>query len=70
MLEALKGLVKSINKNFSHEKVFLTTDTKNIPSNNLAIKSGFTLLETRLNDLKKPNGLYRDTNVYSLSLNG
>ena len=66
MLEALIGLIKYLNQNIQYKKIFITTDVDNLSSNRLAEKAGFTLLETKTNDLKKPNGKYRDTNIYFL----
>ncbi|WP_150466958.1 GNAT family N-acetyltransferase [Francisella sp. SYW-9] len=65
MMEALLGLIDYINKNIEYVNIIITTDPANTSSNKLAEKSGFILLETRVNDFKKPNGEYRDTNVYA-----
>ncbi|MED7788633.1 GNAT family N-acetyltransferase [Francisella sp. 19X1-34] len=64
MLEALLGLIEYIKRNIQYTNIVITTDTANISSNKLAINAGFSLFETKFNDIKKPNQEYRDTNVY------
>ena len=67
MLEALRKLVSYCFDGLGASKLYITTDVKNIRSNNLAIKAGFKLSHTIKKHMLKPDGKHRDTNFYTFS---
>lgn len=67
MSEALKALCDYSFEKLGACKLYITNDAENLPSNKLARKVGFTLVETIFEHIKNTKGEIRDTNVYSLT---
>lgn len=67
MSEALKALCDYSFKELGATKLNITNDAENLPSNKLAKKAGFKLVETICKHIKNTDGELRDTNVYSLT---
>lgn len=67
MTEALNALCDHAFTKLGAEKLYITNDSENLPSNQLAKKTGFKLVNTIKNHIKNNEGTFRDTNVYILS---
>lgn len=67
MSEALKALCDYSFEELAASKLYITNDVENLPSNKLARKIGFTLIETIHENIINTEGKLRDTNVYSLT---
>ena len=68
LAEALEALCDFSFNKLHATKLYITNDSENLPSNKLAIKAGFTLIDTIHKHIKNTDGELRDTNVYSLTL--
>ena len=67
MSEALKALCDYSFEKLGASKLYITNDAENLPSNKLARKAGFTLVETMREPIKNTEDELRDTNVYNLT---
>lgn len=67
MSEALKALCDYSFEKLGATKLNITNDAENLPSNKLAKKVGFKLVETIHKHIENTEGELRDTNVYSLT---